>query len=57
MDAAKLSSSYDRKNEEAGVTTAVQPSKGKRVKAHYKKWWWAHVIIFLILALVAIIVA
>ncbi|KAF8540376.1 hypothetical protein BDD12DRAFT_30995 [Trichophaea hybrida] len=55
--AARLSTSSDRKVEEAGAITTQQPTKGQRVKAHYKKWWWAHIIVFLILALVAILIA
>lgn len=32
------------------------PTRGQQIKAHYRKWWWAHIIGFLLFALVLIIV-
>ena len=34
------------------VETAVkepQPSRWKRVKRHYAKWWWVHLIVAIVL--------
>ncbi|KAI5816987.1 hypothetical protein BZA77DRAFT_311514 [Pyronema omphalodes] len=49
--------SSDQKIEEAGHISHVKASRGQRVKAHFRKWWWAHLINFLIFALVVIIIA
>ncbi|CAG7915748.1 unnamed protein product [Penicillium olsonii] len=42
--------------EEAGVSsTPVKQSFGARVAAHFKKWWWAHLIVFVISVLVIVL--
>jgi len=37
-------------------SAGVAPTGGQKIKAHYRKWWWAHIIGFLLFALVLIIV-
>ncbi|CAG7960312.1 unnamed protein product [Penicillium salamii] len=42
--------------EEAGVSSMpAKKSFGARVAAHFKKWWWAHLIAFIIALLVIIL--
>ncbi|KAL4915755.1 hypothetical protein BDW62DRAFT_119781 [Aspergillus aurantiobrunneus] len=38
--------------EEAPVGTTAKPTFWARVKAHFKKWWWAHLIAFVVIVLV-----
>jgi uncharacterized membrane protein YdfJ with MMPL/SSD domain len=39
--------------EETGIpSTPVKQSFGTRVGAHFKKWWWVHLIIFVLSVLV-----
>ena len=37
-------------------SAGAAPTRGQKIKAHYRKWWWAHIIGFLLFALVLIIV-
>ncbi|KAL4982827.1 hypothetical protein BDW68DRAFT_170119 [Aspergillus falconensis] len=41
--------------EEVPVGTSAKPSFGARVKAHFKKWWWAHLIAFIVVLLVVVL--
>ncbi|KAJ5357462.1 hypothetical protein N7541_004620 [Penicillium brevicompactum] len=38
--------------EETGVSPAPKQTFGARVAAHFKKWWWVHLIVFVISVLV-----
>ncbi|KAL5332785.1 hypothetical protein BJX70DRAFT_99691 [Aspergillus crustosus] len=41
--------------EEVPVETTAKPSFWTRVKAHFKKWWWAHLIAFIVIFLVILL--
>ncbi|KAL4979423.1 hypothetical protein BDW66DRAFT_148177 [Aspergillus desertorum] len=41
--------------EEVPVGTSPKRSFGAHVKAHYKKWWWAHLIAFIVVVLVVVL--
>ncbi|KAL4907482.1 hypothetical protein BDW74DRAFT_176247 [Aspergillus multicolor] len=41
--------------EEIPVGTTAKPSFWTRVKAHYKKWWWAHLIGLIVVVLVVVL--
>lgn len=40
---------------ESAAGTYAKPTRWQKIKRHYKKWWWAHLIVscaaFLIIAL------
>ncbi|KAL2821722.1 hypothetical protein BDW59DRAFT_108651 [Aspergillus cavernicola] len=38
--------------EEVAVATTAKPSFWTRVKAHFRKWWWAHLIALVVVVLV-----
>lgn len=38
--------------EEVPLGTTAKPSFLARVKAHFKKWWWAHLIALAVIVLV-----
>lgn len=43
---------------EVETTTALPPAKrsfGARLGAHFKKWWWVHLIIFIAVLLVILL--
>lgn len=40
--------------EEVPLGTTAKPSFLTRVKAHFKKWWWAH---FIALAVIVLVIA
>lgn len=35
----------------AGETPAAAPAKQSKIKTHLKKFWWLHLIVFLVLGL------
>ncbi|KAL4929282.1 DUF3712 domain-containing protein [Aspergillus undulatus] len=41
--------------EETTVGAPAKPTFWARVKAHYKKWWWAHLIALIIVVLVVVL--
>ncbi|PGH07226.1 hypothetical protein AJ79_06330 [Helicocarpus griseus UAMH5409] len=43
------------KVEEGPVPAAAKPSFGTRAKAHFKKWWWLHLGIFIAVVLVVVL--
>lgn len=50
----------DTKAEATGMETVLPspPAKrsfGARVAAHFKKWWWVHLIVFVIVFLVVLL--
>lgn len=52
----KMSATKASVVEEAGVSSMpAKKSFGARVAAHFKKWWWAHLIAFIIALLVIIL--
>jgi hypothetical protein len=43
---------------ELETTTALPPAKrgfGARLGAHFKKWWWVHLIIFIAVFLIILL--
>jgi uncharacterized membrane protein YdfJ with MMPL/SSD domain len=43
---------------EVETTTALPPAKrsfGARLGAHFKKWWWVHLIIFIAVLLIILL--
>lgn len=36
-------------------STTSKPSFGTRVKNHFKRFWWAHVIAFIVIVLVVVL--
>ncbi|KAL4802734.1 hypothetical protein BDV18DRAFT_163693 [Aspergillus unguis] len=41
--------------EEVPVGAGAKPTFWARVKAHFKKWWWAHLIAFIVVVLVVVL--
>jgi hypothetical protein len=40
---------------ENGSGSMVKPTKGQKVKSHFKKWWWLYLIGFIIVVLVVVL--
>ncbi len=34
---------------------AVRPSFGAKLKAHFRKWWWLHLIVFIASTLIIVL--
>lgn len=58
-EGTKDMSSYDETEVRSGsakeIIPQVQRTRGQKIKAHFRKWWWLHLIVFVLITLLIVL--